>query len=110
MMQAGASCDEIASNRAKPVQLRTVYDHLCGCASWDLLQPSELQRLAQEGQVDSEVAQAVCQAVQQIGESGGRRELRQALPRSIKSLQIKVSWMESNFVESLVVLLRLLAK
>lgn len=83
--QAGALIDEIASNRTKPILQLGVRNHMCQCAAWGLLQPHEMQRLAQEGRVDREVADMICKAVLDIGDSGAKREVKAALPSTYKA-------------------------
>lgn len=82
LIQAGAFLAEIANNRPKPIQLVTVQNHLCECAAWGLLELRDLQRLAQEGGADQDLARTVHRAVQQIGLHGAHKELRAELSLS----------------------------
>lgn len=91
-MQAGASIEAVATNRASPIQRSTVLSHLSDCAASDMLQPAEIQRLVKEAGVNAEMAKAVTNVC--AVDRRGIIHIQAALP-ALEFGQIKASGKDS---------------
>lgn len=82
--QAGALIGEIANNRDRPVLELSVQNHLSQCAAWGFLSAADLLRLAHEAGLDQHAACTISRAVEDIGDTGSKREVKAALPPTFK--------------------------